>query len=126
MLPGEACLHCRGTIPLKELLAESLTEEERAYQVAEGYIAGTPERAPAVVMFTTAVAAQAVIELLHRLTGFMGDDRNVSEVVFLFLDTKYIRNRREPKSDCVFCGSSSSWARGDSHDFLGFPGWRME
>lgn len=31
--------------------------------------------APAVIPFTTAVAAQAVTELLHRLTGFMGPIR---------------------------------------------------
>jgi hypothetical protein len=58
------------------------------------------------------------MELIHRLTGFMGDDRRSSEVM-LFLHEGTLRtNRTAPDADCV-CSQPEWWGRGDTKRFLG-------
>jgi len=46
-----------------------------------GYIEGGADPSPVVVTFTTEIAAVAVNELLHRLTGFRGLDGHCAERV---------------------------------------------
>lgn len=69
-------------------------------------------------MFTTAVAAQAVTEFLHRLTGFLGEERLSSEVLLFLHESQLRRNRQPPKEDCV-CMEKRHWGRGDTKPFLG-------
>ena len=118
MYPGEACLFCRGRISADGILYESMNPEERAARAAEGYAPelGTPN--PAVVTFTSMVASLAINELLHRLTGFMGDDRASTEVMCFFDKLEFKRNRSKPEDGCL-CSVKSNWARGDSKLFLG-------
>jgi molybdopterin/thiamine biosynthesis adenylyltransferase len=118
VLPGEACLLCRGRIDPGTIRAESLPPEQRDHELADGYITGLATDEPAVVMFTTAVAAQAVGELLHRLTGFMGNDRRSTEVLTLFHESQIHTNRDRPKPECM-CQQTEHWGRGDSRNFLG-------
>lgn len=70
MTPGSACLDCRGWIDHERLAAEALPEDERIALEAEGYVVGLGDPDPAVVPYTTAVAAHAVGDLLSRLFGF--------------------------------------------------------
>jgi molybdopterin/thiamine biosynthesis adenylyltransferase/proteasome lid subunit RPN8/RPN11 len=118
LFPSEACLFCRGRIDPAIIRAESLPEEQRDREIEEGYITGLETDEPAVVMFTTSVAAQAVIELLHRLTGFMGEDRVSSEILMLFNDSRVRTNRQTPLPDCI-CQRRNNWGLGDTRDFLG-------
>ncbi len=118
LLPGEACLFCRGTIDPDTIRAESLPPEQRERELAEGYIRGLATDEPAVIMFTTGVAAQAVAELLHRVTGFMGADRCSTEVLMFFHESRTRTNRQRPKPDCM-CQRTEHWGRGDSRNFLG-------
>ena len=118
VLPGEACLFCRGRIDPGTIRAESLPPEQRDRELADGYITGLATDEPAVVMFTTAVAAQAVSEMLHRLTGFMGSDRRSTEVVALFHESRIRTNGDRPKPECM-CQQAEHWGRGDSRSFLG-------
>ena len=118
LLPGEACLFCRGTITAKHIRAETLPPEQRAREIHEGYAPELTTDEPAVVMFTTAVAAQAVSELLHRLTGFMGEERVSSEALLHFHEARVHTNRMKPKADCL-CQQRHHWGRGDSRNFLG-------
>lgn len=118
MLPGEACLFCRGRIDPGTIRAESLPPEQRDRELADGYITGLATDEPAVVMFTTAVAAQAISELLHRLTGFMGNDRHSTEVLTLFHESRTRTNSDRPKPECM-CQQMEHWGRGDSRNFLG-------
>lgn len=118
LLPGEACLFCRGRITAEGLRIESLSEEDRANQVAQGYAPELLEPAPSVIAFTSTVASFAVTELLHRLSKFMGHERLSSEVLINFDETKLHRNRRPPTEAC-FCGSQSLFGRGDEDPFLG-------
>jgi molybdopterin/thiamine biosynthesis adenylyltransferase len=127
LLPGTACLYCRGRITSEGVGFESLraTNIKRAEeQQKEGYIPELGEPAPAVVPFTTSVASSAVGEFLHRLTGFMGADRNSSEVLHLFDRTKLGRNSKPSRPEC-FCGDRSFWLRGDTRPFMDMT-WRAE
>lgn len=118
LLPGEACLFCRGRIDPGTIRSESLPPEQRDRELADGYITGLATDEPAVVMFTTAVAAQAVSEMLHRLTGFMGSDRRSTEVLTLFHESRIRTNSDRPNPDCM-CQQAEHWGRGDSRNFLG-------
>jgi len=117
LLPGEACLFCRGRISPDRIRAETLPPEQRDTEVEEGYADEWEGDEPAVITFTTAVAAQAVSELLHRLTGFMGEKTRSSEVL-MYLDQRMVRANRElPLHDCQ-CMVESKWGRGDTLSFL--------
>lgn len=117
LLPGEACLFCRKRITAERIRLESLTEKERKSLIQEGYALELDMPNPAVIPFTSTVAAIAVSELLHRLTGFMGSDRNSSEVLCFFDQTRLRTNRIEPGNGCL-CTRQSLWGRGDSTSFL--------
>lgn len=117
LMPGEACLFCRGRITSESIRIESLSDEDRERQIRDGYAPELGEPAPAVIAFTTATASAAVMELLHRLTGFMGNERLSSEVL-LGLDQARVRtNRIKPRDGCI-CEDRSFWGRGDVDPFL--------
>ena len=118
LFPGEACLFCRERIDPGVIRAESLPKEQRDRELAEGYITELATDEPAVVMFTSAVAAQAVSELLHRLTGFMGAERQSTEVIMFFHESRIRTNRVSPNPDCI-CQRTEHCGRGDSQNFLG-------
>jgi hypothetical protein len=93
--PGAACLVCRGRIDLVQAQAEMLPSRERGVRVAEGYAPALPGVEPAVVTFTSAVAAQAVAELLERLTGY-GPTPVPNEVLLRFHDREISTNCAAP------------------------------
>jgi hypothetical protein len=73
-------LVCRSWVALARAGSELLAPGERQRRVDEGYAPALGIVEPAVVTFTTAVAAQAVSELLERLIGF-GPEPRPSEVL---------------------------------------------
>jgi molybdopterin/thiamine biosynthesis adenylyltransferase len=117
LLPGEACLFCRGRITAEAIRIEALSETDRETQIRDGYAPELGEAAPSVISFTSAVASAAIGEFLHRLTGFMGPERQSSEVL-LALDQSRVRtNRLEPREECM-CGEQSFWGRADTTPYL--------
>jgi molybdopterin/thiamine biosynthesis adenylyltransferase len=127
LLPGKACLFCRGRLSPGAIAAQQMQalNPDQAKQLRkEGYVPELEEPAPAVIPFTTAVASSAVTELLHRLTGFLGDDRDSSEVIHRFDDTRLSTNDRPPTPEC-FCGNAAEVGRGDTNLFLNVT-WRPE
>jgi molybdopterin/thiamine biosynthesis adenylyltransferase len=118
IIPGEACLFCRGRITPEMIRLESLSPEEWRVLADEGYAPEVEGNNPAVIPFTTAVAAQAVSEFLHRLTGFMGEERRSSEALMFFHESRIRTNRMAPEADCL-CSQRALWGRGDGRDFLG-------
>lgn len=127
LMPGAGCLFCRGRITAERVAIESqrVTDPEAAAEhVREGYAPELEEPAPAVIPFTTAVAASSISELLHRLTGFMGADRDSTELIHLFDFTSVRRNSKAPTSGC-FCAPRASWMRGDTRPLLD-TAWRVE
>jgi molybdopterin/thiamine biosynthesis adenylyltransferase len=117
LLPGEACFFCRGRISPDIIALEALSSEEQLRLAAEGYAPALQGAEPAVVPFTTAVAAKAVSELLHRLTGWMGDT-SPSEFRFRFQDDQIGSTNRRALPPC-YCADRVRWARGDTARFLG-------
>lgn len=128
LLPDHACLFCRGRIDpnmISSERAEATNPEDAAAKRKEGYIPELPDTAPSVIPFTTIVAATSIIEFLHRLTGFLGDERETNEVIHLFDQEKIGKNARASGTGC-FCGDSSHAARGDvAPHSLGLT-WRYE
>jgi molybdopterin/thiamine biosynthesis adenylyltransferase len=126
LTPGASCLFCRGRIG-GNISAEVLRATNPAAAESlrlEGYIPELEESAPSVIAFTTAVASTAIIELIQRLTGFMGIDRTATEILHLFDQTRIRTNSRPSDPDCI-CSNVEKIGRGDSEPFLGST-WRSE
>jgi hypothetical protein len=121
LLPGAACLFCRGRITAEGVRAqviESCNPEQAEELRQQQYAPELQGNAPAVIAFTSAVASTAVSELLHRLTGFMGPDRVSSEVIHFFDQGRMRTNNLSPAPDC-YCGNKERWGLGDQQPFLG-------
>jgi hypothetical protein len=114
--PGAACLFCRGGISADVVALESLSPDEQRLRIDEGYAPALEGAEPAVVTFTTAVAAKAVTEFLHRMTGFMGPE-SPSEFRMLFHHDSVRGTSQQPSSSC-YCAQQDRWARGDRRRFL--------
>lgn len=121
LLPGNACLRCRGRVNQRRATADMLWRRNPAEyesRVQEGYAPELRLRDPAVIMFTTGIAARAMTELVQLLTGFMGDDRTASEVVERFHESEVRKNSAAGLPGCD-CTSPDRWGRGDQELFLG-------
>lgn len=127
LMPSRACLYCRRRISAEQVRFESMQVLNPAGAQAlrdEGYAPELREPAPSVVSLTSAVASSAVTEFLHRMTGFLGNDRVSSEVLLRFDDTKLSTNDAAPQDGCA-CGSRYFVNRGDADLFLDTT-WRSE
>ena len=125
--PGAPCLFCRQRISAKGVAEQSsaiLDPAGTAERRREGYAPEIEEPAPAVITFTTAIASSAVTELLQRLTGFMGTERESTEILHLFDQTSVRTNSRAGDPSC-FCQETSRWGRGDVRPMLDLT-WRPE
>ena len=60
----------------------------------------------------------------RAFTRYLGEDRESSEVLHLFDDTKIRTNRVSARDDC-FCADKAYWGRGDTRPFLDST-WRPE
>jgi hypothetical protein len=96
LVPGQACLVCRGRIDLARASAELMTPEERFRRIDEGYAPALGRTEPAVVAFTTLVAATAVSEMLERLIGY-GPDPRPSEVLLRYHEREISTNVALPR-----------------------------
>lgn len=121
--PGYPCQVCRRLISSQHMLEEGMSRKDpRLYEQYRraGYIEGVTDPSPVVVTFTTELAAMAVNELLHRLTGFRGPNGHCAERIRRFDWVKdadsvpgSIRN-----PDCPLCGKRKYDGRGDMTPFL--------
>lgn len=93
--PGTACLVCRDRIDLARAEAEVRDPAEQERLERDGYAAALPGVEPALVPFTTMVAAWAVSELLERLIGY-GEDPTPSEVLLRVHDRRVGANLQLP------------------------------
>jgi len=96
LAPGAACLVCRNRIDLQRASAEMLTPDEHRRLADEGYASGLPGVEPAVVTFTTQVAAAAVGELLERLIHY-GPEPAPSEVLLRLHERELSTNDQQPR-----------------------------
>ena len=118
LAPGSACLVCRGRIDHSRAASELLTPEERVRRLDEGYAAALPGVEPAVVTFTTAVAAAAVTELIERLVGF-GPAPVPSELILRLHDRELSANHQEPQHGHYCDPCAGKLGTGHTGPFLG-------
>lgn len=117
MTPGSACLVCRDRIDLDRAASEMKTPEERSRLVDEGYAPALGQTEPAVVAYTTAVAAAAVNELLDRLIGFGPPDRP-TETLLRLHERETSTNHASPRERHYCHPSQGKWGAGDENPFL--------
>lgn len=117
LAPGQACLICRGRIDTARAAAELMTPEERVRLADEGYAPALEGVEPAVVNFTTWVAAAAVSELIERLTGY-GSSPAPSELLLRLHDREISQNRAEPRERHYCHPASGKLGRGAGEPFL--------
>lgn len=96
LAPGTACLVCRNRINLQRASAEMLTPDEHRRLTDEGYAPDLPGVEPAVITFTTQVAATAVSELLERLVHY-GPEPAPSEVLLRLHEREVSTNDQRPR-----------------------------
>lgn len=117
LTPGQACLVCRERIDIARASAELLTPDERVRREDEGYAPALARREPAVVTFTTLVAATAVSELLERLIGY-GPAERPSEVLLRCHDREVSTNIALPREGHYCHQPSGKLGRGTTVPFL--------
>jgi molybdopterin/thiamine biosynthesis adenylyltransferase len=118
LIPGSACLVCRNRVDVARASAELKTPEERRRLAEEGYAPALGQVEPAVVAFTTAVAAAAVNELLDRLIGYGPPDRP-TETLLRLHEREMSTNRAEPRDHHYCHKSQGKWGAGDEEPYLG-------
>lgn len=123
LTPGAACLVCRDRIDLARAAAELMTPEERKRRADEGYAPALGGREPAVVAFTTSVAAAAVAEMLERLIGY-GPEPRPTELLLRWHEREISTNDRPPREGHYCDRSGGKWGQGGAQPFLGqvWPG----
>lgn len=117
LVPEQGCLVCRGRIDLARAAAEQLTPSERVRREDEGYAPALGAIEPAVVSFTTLVAAQAVSELLERFIGY-GPTPRPSEVLLRCHDREMSTNTQSPRTSHYCHPSKGKIGRGITEPFL--------
>jgi molybdopterin/thiamine biosynthesis adenylyltransferase len=95
--PGSACLVCRNRIDLARAAVELRTPDERRRLEDEGYAPALAGIEPAVVAFTTSVAAAAINELLERLIGY-GPIPRPGEILLRLHEREISTNSAMPRS----------------------------
>lgn len=115
--PDAPCLVCRGRIDFRRSAAEMMPPDEHERLAAEGYAPGLPDVEPAVVAYTTTVAASAVSELLERLVHF-GPSPVPDEVIHRLHERELSFNRGNPEPG-HYCDTEAGYlGRGFTEPFL--------
>jgi len=117
LVPGQACLVCRSRIDLARAAAELLTPDERRRREDEGYAPALGGVEPAVVAYTTLVAATAVSELIERFVGY-GPEPRPSEVLLRCHDREVSTNIERPRNGHYCHSSSGKIGIGHTNPFL--------
>ena len=117
MVPGLPCLDCRGWIDHERLDAEEIPDDELAELEADGYVVGLDNPDPSVIPYTTAVAAQAIADLLARLFGLS----QVPADQILQFHAHQVRTPGRASHPDHFCVDPHLIGAGDLEPFLDRP-----
>jgi len=117
LCPGTACLVCRNRIDMRRAAAEQMSAAEHRRLAAEGYAPALGRIEPAVVTFTTSVAAQAVSELIERFVGY-GPTPRPSEVLLRMHDREISTNIVHPRKDHYCDSEAGQLGAGTMNPFL--------
>ncbi|MBI2782680.1 MAG: ThiF family adenylyltransferase [Gammaproteobacteria bacterium] len=117
LAPGTACLVCRNRIDLRRASAEMLAPDEHRRLADEGYAPALPGVEPAVVAYTTKVAAAAVGELLERLIHY-GPEPAPTEVLLRMHEREISTNDQAPRNRHYCHPASGKLGLGITEPFL--------
>lgn len=117
LVPGAACLVCRGRIDLRRAAAEMMTSEEHQRLAGEGYAPDLRGVEPAVVTYTTQVAAVAVTELIERLVHY-GPVPAPSEILLRLHEREVSTNDAAPRPGHYCDPAAGKLGRGITRPFL--------
>lgn len=117
LLPEYVCLHCRGRIDVARAAAELMTPEERVRLENEGYAPALGRVEPAVVTYTSMVAATAVSELLERLIGY-GPSPRPTEVLMRCHEREISTNQAMSRTNHYCDPRAGKVGRGVTEPFL--------
>lgn len=118
LIPDAACLICRGRIDLTRAASELLTPGERLRRQDEGYAPALIGIEPAVIPYTTLVAAITVGELLERLVSF-GPEPVPSEILVRCHEREVSTNLAAPMPGHYCDPAEGLQGIGDTDPFLG-------
>ncbi len=107
---------------MRRAAAEQMSAAEQRRLAAEGYAPALGRVEPAVVTFTTSVAAQAVTELIERFVGF-GPSPRPSEVLLRAHDREISTNIVAPNPGHYCDPSAGMLGAATIHPFLDLA-WR--
>lgn len=117
LAPGTACLVCRSRVDMARAATELMTPTERRRLAHEGYAPALADTEPAVVAFTTAVAAAAVAELLERMIGY-GPNPRPSEILLRWHEREISTNIVAPRPGHYCDPSTGRIGAGMTQPFL--------
>lgn len=120
--PETTCLLCRDVIDAEMARSETMRRsrpDEYELRKAESYVLGEGNPNPAVVTFTTELACMGVMEMIHRLQGFRGENGSIANRVRKFQHGLDRQPKHLPRRNCRLCGGENSWGKGDTEPFLG-------
>ena len=117
VMPGEACLVCRGRVDSASIRNEVLTADERHRLIKEGYVPELGNAEPSVGAYTTLIASLGINEMLSRIFGYARGNGG-SELLLRLHDRAMSTNQVEPVSG-HYCGDVTLWGRGDAEPMLG-------
>ena len=117
LAPGAACLVCRNRIDLHRASAEMLAAGEYYRRADEGYAPALSGVEPAVVAFTTQVAAAAVGELLERLIHY-GPKPVPTEILLRAHEREMSTNDEDPHEGHYCHPGASKLGLGVTEPFL--------
>ena len=121
LYPGSTCLLCRDIIDVRRAGEEELQRKHpdmHEAQLKEGYIMGGGDPEPAFISMTTATACMALDEFTQMVSGFRGNNRNLTQRIRRFHIPEDRIMEEESNSNCPICGSSEYWGVGDVKPFL--------
>ena len=117
VLPEHVCLLCRGRIDVARAGAEMMTPDERRRLENEGYAPALGRTEPAVVTYTSMVAAASVSELLERLIGY-GPTPRPTEVLLRCHEREMSTNRASSRPNHYCDPLAGKVGRGVTDSFL--------
>lgn len=110
--PGQGCLWCAGTLNPEFVRQEYLDPEQRALDVARGYIRGVDVPEPSVIALNGVVSSLAVLEVCQLLVGMLGS--GTARVLYR-AERRSVRTARiARRSSCHVCGDDGVFAQGDA------------
>lgn len=110
--PGQGCLWCANNLNPELVRREYLDPDQRALEIARGYIRDVDNAEPSVVALNGVVASLAVLEICQLLVGMLGSGR--TRLLYRAERRALTTARIERRDTCHVCGDDGALGRGDS------------